>query len=80
MVGLDEFGETLGSEGKTEMEQWSFSEVSVKEKFCNACLLANSHPFLSHGAEEEKEEGKEAGICSLCSKLSSYTKSLCPLA
>lgn len=31
-------------------------EVSVKQEFSNACLLANSHPFLSHGAEEEEEE------------------------
>lgn len=57
-------------------------EVSVKQEFTAACLLANSHPFLSHRTEEEEEEeeGKQAGICCLCNKLSSYKQSLCPLA
>lgn len=82
MVGLAEFGETLESEGKSEMEQWTFFEVSVKQEFSNACLMANSHPFFSHRIEEEEEEeeGKKAGICCLCSKLSPYKQSLCPLA
>lgn len=56
MVGLEQFGKTLGYEGQTEMEQWTFFEVSVKQNFSSACLLANSHPFLSHRAEEEEEE------------------------
>lgn len=72
-MGLEEFGDTLGYEGQNETEQWTFSEASVKQEFSAACLLANSHPFFSHRTEEdeEEEEGKEAGICCLCSKLSS---------
>ena len=31
MVGLGGFGETLGDEGQTEMEQWSFLQVSLKQ-------------------------------------------------
>ena len=31
MVGLGGFGETLEDEGQTEMEQWSFLQVSMKQ-------------------------------------------------
>lgn len=80
MVGLEEFGDTLGSEGKTEMEQWTVFEVPVKQKFSNACLMANSLPFLSHRTEEEEEEeeGKEAGI-SIYAASSPLTNSPCAL-
>lgn len=57
MVGLGGFGDTLGDESQTEMEQRSLLQVSMKW-ISAACLLANSHPFLSHRAEEEEEGGR----------------------
>lgn len=55
MVGLEEFGKTLGYEGQTETKQWTFVEVSAKQDFSNACLLANSSPF---SATEQRRRRK----------------------
>lgn len=45
MMGLGGFGETLGDEGQTEIEQWSFLQVSMKQGLALLVFWQTLTPF-----------------------------------
>lgn len=56
MVGLGGFGETLGDEGQTEMEQWSFLQVSMKR---GLALLIFWHTLTPFSATEQRRRRRQ---------------------